>query len=98
MLKITLGVVFGTIALIIFVIVAIVIYRRARDKYLDNLDQLQRLEVVNYQARFKIQMLERKINTGNRNLYVTIESQLGLSSSIYDKEPVYEQIPLGIVK
>ena len=94
--KIVLAAVFGTIALVLIVVAAVVIYRRAHEKYLTNLDELQRLEVVNYQNRFKIQMLEQKIFT-EKNIYTTFESQLGMSS-IYDVEPIYEQIPLGINK
>ena len=93
--KTVLAAVFGTIALVLIVVAAVVIYRRSAhilERYRDKCDELIHLEVINYQNKYKIQMLKQKIG---RNIYTTIESQLGMST-IYDVEPIYEQIPQGI--
>ena len=81
--------------MILIIVAIIVIYRRVDKRYKQLRDDVQRAEVEGYKAKFKAELLQRKIDINNRNPYVTIESQLGLATGIYDREPVYEQIPLG---
>ena len=86
---------FGTLGFIAIIAIIIFIYHKVDKRYRQLRDDVQRAEVEGYKAKFKAELLQRRIDVNNRNPYVSIESQLGLATGIYDIEPIYEQIPLG---